>query len=107
MIDVYLSRAPVLKPAALPNLSRASQSGQGEPMVVIDLADNGPGLAPPVLERLFEPFVTTRSTGSGLGLTIVRRAIDAHHGQLAFVSGAEGHKGTTCVIKLPLTGQAR
>jgi PAS domain S-box-containing protein len=66
----------------------------------VSIRDTGPGLPAEVKERLFEPFFTTRSTGSGLGLTIVRRAIDAHRGQVDLSSG--GDTGTTCVIRLPL-----
>ncbi|MBK9940959.1 MAG: response regulator [Kouleothrix sp.] len=105
LIDVYLSRAPVLKPAALPNLSRASQSGQGEPMVVIDLADNGPGLAPPVLERLFEPFVTTRPVGQGVGMGLaIAYAIVGQHNGIILV-GSEPDCGATFRIALPVQRQ--
>jgi nitrogen fixation/metabolism regulation signal transduction histidine kinase len=50
--------------------------------VLISLRDNGPGFAPEVLERIFEPYVTTKPRGSGLGLAIVRRTIDEHGGEI-------------------------
>jgi two-component system sensor histidine kinase PilS (NtrC family) len=48
--------------------------------VAVHVADDGPGIAPGVRERLFEPFVTSKPGGSGLGLAIVHRAAEAHRG---------------------------
>ncbi len=48
--------------------------------VAVHVADDGPGIAPDVRERLFEPFVTNKPGGSGLGLAIVHRAAEAHRG---------------------------
>ncbi len=48
----------------------------------MDVADDGPGLAPDVAERVFNPFFTTKPQGSGLGLAIVRKIVDAHNGHI-------------------------
>ena len=66
----------------------------------IDVSDTGPGIAPDVKLRIFEPFFTTRAMGTGLGLAVVKRIVDSHHGLLQ-VSTAEG-RGTTFSIWLPL-----
>ncbi len=54
------------------------------------MEDNGPGIPPQIMEKIFEPSFTTKvegiSLGLGLGLTIVQRIIDEHHGQLKVVS---------------------
>lgn len=50
--------------------------------VEVLIADTGPGLAPEVLERLFQPFVTTKAEGMGVGLSICRTIIEAHGGEL-------------------------
>ncbi len=47
-------------------------------LVEIGVADTGPGLAPEVGERLFQPFVTTQGTGDGVGLSICRTIVEAH-----------------------------
>jgi len=68
---------------------------------VLRVSDAGPGVAPEVLPRLFEPFVTGRpgGGGSGLGLAIVQRAVQAHRG-LIFCDTAAG-VGTTFTVFLP------
>jgi len=58
------------------------QSREEHDGIVISLRDDGPGFAPEVLERIFEPYVTTKPRGSGLGLAIVRRTIDEHGGEI-------------------------
>ena len=46
------------------------------------VADNGPGIPPGVLDRIFNPFFTTKDTGTGLGLSIVHRVVEAHDGTI-------------------------
>jgi signal transduction histidine kinase len=59
-------------------------------MIEISVADNGPGLAPDVLNRLFEPFVTTKPAGMGLGLSISKSILEAHEGRLWAENAALG-----------------
>lgn len=72
--------------------------------VLIDIADNGIGL-PEDRARLFEPYVTTRASGTGLGLPIVRKIVEEHGGKLTlldappFAPGA--HQGALARIRLP------
>lgn len=63
------------------------------------VADHGPGIAPEAIGHIFEPFFTTKSDGMGLGLHIVRRIVEAHHGTIACES-VPG-QGTTFVVTLP------
>jgi signal transduction histidine kinase len=65
----------------------------------LSVSDTGIGMTPEVQERIFKPFFTTRARGTGLGLPIVRRIIDAHSGEVA-VHSAEG-LGTTFTLRLP------
>lgn len=67
----------------------------------IQVNNNGPEVPPDMLPHLFEPFITQRSGGSGLGLSIVRRIIDAHHGSITH-SNQLGWP-VSFVISLPLT----
>ncbi len=68
--------------------------------VSITFADTGGGIAPENLSKVFEPYYTTKASGSGLGLLIVRRIVREHGGEIDLVSG-EG-KGLTFTIRLPL-----
>ena len=51
-------------------------------MAMISVGDTGPGIAPDVADRLFQPFTTTKATGMGVGLSICRTIIEAHGGQI-------------------------
>ncbi|HJZ47721.1 MAG TPA: response regulator, partial [Roseiflexaceae bacterium] len=102
VIEVYTATAPVGSPGVLPNLTRAGGMADGERMVVIDLADNGPGLPSQVIDRLFEPFVTTRPVGQGTGMGLaIAYAIVAQQGGTLQVTSEPGH-GATFRIALPL-----
>jgi two-component system, sporulation sensor kinase E len=68
--------------------------------VRVSFTDNGGGMSADALSRVFEPYYTTKSTGSGLGLLIVRRIVREHGGELA-IESTEG-KGMTLTIRLPL-----
>ena len=63
-------------------------------MCQITIADDGPGIAPEVREKLFTPFFTTKARGTGLGLSTARRLVEAHGGTLAIeCPPARGHVG--------------
>ncbi|MGZ8408054.1 MAG: PAS domain-containing sensor histidine kinase, partial [Caulobacteraceae bacterium] len=68
-------------------------------MVEVSVRDTGPGLAKTVLHRLFQPFVTTKEQGMGVGLSICRTIVEAHGGQIGADVSPEG--GTTFRFTLP------
>lgn len=71
--------------------------------LMIQVADNGRGIAESIRERLFEPFVTTKTGGTGLGLSIVHRAVEAHHGFILVDSNGKA-SGTKFTVILPKLG---
>jgi two-component system sensor histidine kinase AtoS len=82
--------------------------GSLEPMpaqVVVEVRDSGPGISPDDLDRIFNPFFTTKPQGTGLGLAIVRKVVDAHDGRIDAVS-APG-RGATFRVTLPIVPYAR
>jgi signal transduction histidine kinase len=74
------------------------------PVVVVDVADNGPGVPAELTDRIFNPFFTTKTTGTGLGLAIVSKIVDAHDGRIDVSSSAE--TGTRFRITVPMTNSA-
>jgi signal transduction histidine kinase len=70
--------------------------------VVIEIEDTGPGIAPEMKEQIFNPFMTTKKSGVGLGLAIVTKIVDAHGG-LVRVSSEPGH-GACFQVSLPQAG---
>jgi PAS domain S-box-containing protein len=81
------------------------QTGEGGDGVWVSVSDNGAGIPPEQLNRIFEPFYTTRKKGSGLGLMIVQRIVRAHGGRIELES--EVGRGTTFRIWLPLHERKR
>ena len=75
----------------------AAESGGN--VIRVRIQDTGSGIAPAELQRLFEPFFTTKANGTGLGLTITKRIILEHHGEIT-VESVVG-EGTTFSILLP------
>ena len=71
--------------------------------IVIDFTDTGEGIAPDILERIFEPFVSTREDGTGLGLFISYGIIENHQGSINAIS--EVGSGTAFTIHLPISQQ--
>ncbi len=68
--------------------------------VMVSVSDNGPGIAPEVMEKIFMPFYTTRPHGSGIGLSICRRIIELHGGTITVASSSLAD--TTFTIRCPL-----
>ena len=68
----------------------------------IAFADEGPGIPSEVRERIFTPFFTTKSRGSGLGLPTAKRLIEAHRGNIAIACPTAG--GTIVTVELPAAG---
>ena len=68
--------------------------------VELRLADTGPGVPDELREEIFNPFVTTKKTGVGLGLSIVSKIVDGHHGSIRVEEGPQG--GASFIIFFPL-----
>lgn len=78
---------------------RTHPSGNGE-SIAVEVADTGPGIADEIASTLFQPFVTTKPGGMGIGLSISRRIIQSHGGDLRYERNKAG--GATFSFTLPL-----
>ncbi|MBX7101232.1 MAG: GAF domain-containing protein [Myxococcaceae bacterium] len=70
-----------------------------EEWACIEVRDQGVGISPAAAGRIFEPFFTTKATGTGLGLAVVKRIVDAHHGDISVRAAPGG--GSIFTILLP------
>jgi two-component system sensor kinase FixL len=105
-----MADAELLKIAFVNLLINGAQAmqGQGDISIVvatkdgacrIAVADSGPGIPAEIRDKLFTPFVTTKARGTGLGLSTVKRLVEAHQGRIRVDSPPGG--GTTVTIDLP------
>jgi nitrogen fixation/metabolism regulation signal transduction histidine kinase len=78
--------------------AKAAANG-ARPQVVIEIADSGPGVAPDLIERAGEPYVTTKKGGSGLGLALVHKIVADHRGRFELRNRPEG--GALARVILP------
>ncbi len=81
----------------------ALKKGARESVTTIEIRDRGPGIPANLMDRIFQPFVTTKARGTGLGLAMVRRIVEEHGGSIS-VESAPG-EGTTFRVKLPVEQQ--
>jgi signal transduction histidine kinase len=79
---------------------RPARSGEGAAAVEVHVIDTGPGIPPDRLDKIFKPYYTTRTGGSGLGLPTARRLVEEHGGHVDVHS--EVGRGTDFTIALPV-----
>ena len=76
------------------------QQHQAIPAIDIYFSDNGPGISEDDQKRIFEPFYTTKTQGTGLGLAVAQNVVQSHGGSLWIANS--GESGTTFVMRLPI-----
>jgi nitrogen fixation/metabolism regulation signal transduction histidine kinase len=74
--------------------------------VRLAIVDNGPGFAPKILSRAFEPYVTSKVRGTGLGLPMVKKIIDEHGGRIDVANRADGSGASVSILLLKLAPEA-
>jgi signal transduction histidine kinase len=79
------------------------QALKGQRAVSITVSDSGRGIPPERVEKIFEPFYTTRDKGTGLGLAIIFSIINKHHGEIS-VESRPG-EGTAFTLTLPIRAE--
>ena len=84
-------------------LAITTRALKGEGMAEVRVIDTGPGIAPELADRLFQPFTTTKKTGMGLGLSICRDIVEAHRGRLSAAANPAG--GAVFRLTLPMPAE--
>ena len=69
----------------------------------ITITDTGMGIPPEDIERIFKMYYTTKTDGTGIGLALVRRVIDLHHGSIEILSTVG--QGTKVIVRLPVSSR--
>ena len=92
-IDVTISRT------RSPHPQKVSQTVSGKAWALLSIHDSGEGFATEILDRLFEPFSSTKETGTGLGMSICRRIVEAHGGVITASNSPQG--GAVIDLLLP------
>jgi PAS domain S-box-containing protein len=97
LLNLLLNAAHAVQNAGTVRTSIAATDGA----CVLAVADNGPGIPADIRDRIFVPFFTTKSRGTGLGLPTAKRLIEAHGGRITVECPPAG--GTVVSIELPIT----
>jgi nitrogen fixation/metabolism regulation signal transduction histidine kinase len=104
-----MAEQPVVDGAARPRIDVVSeaihyQGADGGTRTAVRLAiiDNGPGFAPKILARAFEPYVTSKSRGTGLGLAMVKKIVDEHGGRIDIQNHVDGSGASVLILLLKL-----
>ncbi len=80
-------------------------SSANDKSIIITVSDSGPGISEEIRDKIFDPFYTTKTDGSGIGLSLCRRIITDHKGSIRIESNRWG--GANFIIELPVTGKKR
>lgn len=102
LVNIVLNALQAME-AQTPQRRLRLTASASEQAVEIAVIDNGPGIAADQMQRLFEPFYTTRTDGMGMGLAICRRTVESHGGQIRAESPDGG--GSVFRITLPLAAR--
>jgi signal transduction histidine kinase len=98
MLNLFLNAIEVMKPGGRLTVETRFMSPQNE--VMFTVKDTGPGINSEIMPRIFDAFITTKETGTGLGLTITHDIIQQHHGRIEAENHPEG--GARFKIWLPV-----
>ena len=102
VLNLFLNAVEVMKPGGCLTVETSGLPQQNE--VLFTIKDNGPGIDPEILPKIFDAFITSKHTGTGLGLTITRDIIQQHYGRIEAENDPQG--GAIFNVWLPLHTEA-
>jgi signal transduction histidine kinase len=100
MLNLFLNAIEAMKPGGCLTVKTHFLSQEKEVMLMVK--DTGPGIDPEIMPRIFDAFITSKETGTGLGLTITRDIIQQHHGRIEVENDPLGEAGAIFKIWLPM-----
>jgi two-component system sensor histidine kinase HydH len=98
LLNLYLNAMQAMSSGGVLTVGSAARNGH----LIVEVSDTGGGMPPEQLHQIFDPYFTTKSTGTGLGLAVVHKIIEAHGGKIR-VKSRPG-QGTTFTLVIPETG---
>jgi nitrogen fixation/metabolism regulation signal transduction histidine kinase len=108
--DALSDRGPGVQPpridVATEIIRYTGADGMAGEAVRLAILDNGPGFAPKILARAFEPYVTSKARGTGLGLPMVKKIIDEHGGRIDVQNRPDGSGASVFILLLKLAQEA-
>ena len=101
LLNLYLNAIQSMESGGILKVTSSHRAGKN---IVIQVHDNGPGIARADLAKIFDPYFTTKASGTGLGLAIVHKIVESHNGRITVQSSPE--QGTVFTITLPASANA-
>jgi len=101
LLNLYLNAIQSMESGGI---LKVTSSHGAEKNIIIQVHDNGPGIARADLAKIFDPYFTTKASGTGLGLAIVHKIVESHNGRITVKSSPE--EGTVFTITLPASANA-
>ncbi|HKY53784.1 MAG TPA: ATP-binding protein, partial [Anaerolineales bacterium] len=102
VLNLFLNSIEIMKPGGRLTVQTRGLAQKNE--VFFSVKDTGPGIDPEILPKIFDPFITSKHTGTGLGLTITHDIIEQHHGRIQAENNTDGQGGATFKVWLPVDG---
>jgi PAS domain S-box-containing protein len=99
-LNLFVNALEAMEPGGQLSVRVTERNSRGTPRLVVEVSDTGVGIAEAVVNSLFDPFVTTKERGSGLGLSICRGIVDAHSAVIRAYNNPN-RCGATIVVEFP------
>jgi PAS domain S-box-containing protein len=100
-LNLIVNSLEAMKPGGELSIAFHCADANDSPVLAVQISDTGSGIRADLLDKIFDPFVTTKEHGSGLGLSICRGIADAHRATIRAYNNADG-KGATIVVEFPI-----
>lgn len=106
LVNLIVNAAQAMPRGGTVTVRATVESMGGVPWLTVKVRDEGVGLSQRASAKMFQPFFTTKATGTGLGLAVVKRIVDAHLGEVSAKANEDG-EGTTFTVRFPPTSETR